>query len=310
MTGEGNMISKDLISELPEEILYFTLSLLSLREAARTSILSSRWRYLWKTTSRSISLDLLAMKGSSHPNCGCGSALCENGKRRNRLLRTERSEFIGWVNQILQLDYSPTLDSFRLRFYMKRKFAHLIDKWISVAIAKRVQKIYINLSPLDREGNSSPDKGGCFSVSEIEIDARNLTRLEYWGGPVKFSFLNAPQLSNVAIRNMLFDYSSPLTYALRRLSSDLPKLESLILSVKPIQEIKIPCQLPLFVNLKKLVLIFVLPLSLWSLIPLFMASPYLQRLEVHELQPVGSVTAGLLVPGLIVIVPVPTLPDY
>ncbi|KAL5711346.1 ribonuclease P [Ranunculus cassubicifolius] len=58
------------MSELPDEILSFTLSFLPVREAARTGILSCRWRYLW-TTSRSfcstLTLDALNMRGSHYP---------------------------------------------------------------------------------------------------------------------------------------------------------------------------------------------------------------------------------------------------
>ncbi|RXI07755.1 hypothetical protein DVH24_009786 [Malus domestica] len=42
--------SVDRISELPHEIIVSILSLMSLKEAAATSILSRRWRYVWAST--------------------------------------------------------------------------------------------------------------------------------------------------------------------------------------------------------------------------------------------------------------------
>jgi hypothetical protein len=47
-TKENNHREKDMISELPDEILHCIISCLSIDEMFRTSILSKRWKHLWK----------------------------------------------------------------------------------------------------------------------------------------------------------------------------------------------------------------------------------------------------------------------
>jgi hypothetical protein len=46
-TKENNHREKDMISELPDEILHCIISCLSIDEIFRTSILSKRWKHLW-----------------------------------------------------------------------------------------------------------------------------------------------------------------------------------------------------------------------------------------------------------------------
>ncbi|KAL5711280.1 hypothetical protein ACHQM5_021753 [Ranunculus cassubicifolius] len=147
---------KDRMSELPDEILSFTLSFLPVREAARTGILSCRWRYLW-TTSRSfcstLTLDALNMRGSDYPE-GMLGAVDDKYimyKDNTSLLKIERSKFIEWVDKMMDLDYLPVLHSFRLRYHFTKKYAAHIDRFIKRAIHKGALNFYINLSRFHKD---------------------------------------------------------------------------------------------------------------------------------------------------------------
>ncbi|KAF8395909.1 hypothetical protein HHK36_019864 [Tetracentron sinense] len=109
----------DRISDLPDEILTYTLSFLTLRDAAVTSVLSSRWRYLW-TSVTSLNFD---------------DPLC---MRRHR--------YIKWVNQILQLHQGSNIGAFRVCFDFDKKSSHHVDRWIDFAIEKGVQSLELDMS--------------------------------------------------------------------------------------------------------------------------------------------------------------------
>ncbi|KAL5708602.1 hypothetical protein ACHQM5_019379 [Ranunculus cassubicifolius] len=346
-----------------------------MREAFRTSVLSYRWRYLWKDSLKfysSLVLDVNGMRDSEYTD-----SILESKKK----LSIERYKFARWVDQMLHLDYGPLLDTFRLRFEMRNDFSHYIDRWISVAIAKRVQKFDIDLSEFLQWGICPNNKlyrfpsrlftkeavalvnclylnscvlgtldFKCFSslidlklnnvlvdqdtvakfltecpnlermwlvacyrfhsltisgsslklkelaivrnpcLRDVEINAKNLNKLEFRGVPVKFSFVNAPVLSNVSLvcSNGCTD-SFALQYVLGNLSSDLPKLETLFVVVNHLKVNIIPNKLSPYINLKKLVLkVVVTDPSLWGLVPLLCAAPRLQVLELHWHLPLGE----------------------
>ena len=52
-----NNFDMDQFSELPDDILVPILSVLTLKEEGRTSVLSKRWRYLWTFTTGSLDFD-------------------------------------------------------------------------------------------------------------------------------------------------------------------------------------------------------------------------------------------------------------
>ncbi|KAF5472544.1 hypothetical protein F2P56_009255 [Juglans regia] len=121
----------DMISSLPEGILSSIISLVSLREAAATGILSKRWRYLWMS-SFNLDLDGKNMFGDHF------QWQCTQWKQK------KKSRFVSWVNHILELHVGEKVDSFRLE-YPLRDYSCDVDRWIQFAIDTHVEKLDINL---------------------------------------------------------------------------------------------------------------------------------------------------------------------
>ncbi|KAF8724086.1 hypothetical protein HU200_000482 [Digitaria exilis] len=98
----------DQISLLPDEVLGSVISLLPTKEGARTQILSSRWRPLWR--SAPLNLDTLHTRGRSIPKAVVsrillehwGVACCFNFSRS--ILGDDSDTLDGWLR-------SPALDN-------------------------------------------------------------------------------------------------------------------------------------------------------------------------------------------------------
>lgn len=120
----------DFISRMPDDILVSILSRLPLKEAATTSNLSTRWRYLWCQTD---SLDFDANEKLDK--------LAVDSKLRV----VERPKYINWVNRVTRQHKGPTIDEFRICFDLDKSSRGAIDKWVEFAISKRVQKLELDL---------------------------------------------------------------------------------------------------------------------------------------------------------------------
>ncbi|KAI5326756.1 PREDICTED: F-box/LRR-repeat [Prunus dulcis] len=129
--GEGhNFVLADRISELPDEILVSILSLLSLKEAATTSILSKRWQHLWAST-MTLNFDAKLDLGSSNLRHFRGL--------QPEIRYQESHRYINWVNRVLEQHKGPSIERFRACFDIDHRFTSSIDKWIQFAMTRRVQ---------------------------------------------------------------------------------------------------------------------------------------------------------------------------
>ena len=197
--------SLDRISNLPDPILEFILSLVPLKSAIRTSILSKRWRNLWKhRLSSTDALDFGEEFASSQSPI----------------------EFVTVVGRYLELYSNQRLGSLRILFCPFDMFLPNIEKWITLAAMKGVQQLDLDLSQGYRDPRDGEFTDGrkpfklpsslfhCDSLTHL-----NLSRCEFCTSLdfKRFGSLRMLYLSHVNIND----------YMLQSILIDCPILESL-----------------------------------------------------------------------------------
>ncbi|PQQ14451.1 putative FBD-associated F-box protein [Prunus yedoensis var. nudiflora] len=133
--GAYNLV--DRISEMTDEILVSILSLLSLKEAAATSILSRRWQYVWMST----------MVLNFNANFDIHRNPCHFKALKRKLRSLESGRYVNWVNRVVEQHRGPNIEEFRACFQLNDQFASSIDKWIQFAMEKGVKTLVLNLRP-------------------------------------------------------------------------------------------------------------------------------------------------------------------
>ncbi|KAJ4851237.1 hypothetical protein Tsubulata_046662 [Turnera subulata] len=118
-----------------DDILACILSRLTMKEAARTSVLSTRWMSLWTSYSGRLDFDGLSRLSKL--------ALIQ---LPSSALPTERDGFVMWVNQELRSYRAPFVDELRVCFNLTIEARSAIDTWVDFAIEKRVKNLDLNLA--------------------------------------------------------------------------------------------------------------------------------------------------------------------
>ncbi|EYU25320.1 hypothetical protein ABFS82_10G119500 [Erythranthe guttata] len=187
----------DRISQLPDDILVVILSLLSLKEAARASILSSRWTNLWKHT---LSLDFDAE-----------NSMCKLARERE-LEMEEGLKYVEWVNSVLQSHRAVTLREFRICFDLSEPSHIVLTKWLEYALARQVQRLEFDLSAANSRRFGRTDLNYVFP-QELLTESNHHTR-------TRFGFKHLKELS--------FRFVTVTREAIEFFLNNCPFLENLI----------------------------------------------------------------------------------
>ncbi|XP_057799960.1 putative FBD-associated F-box protein At5g56690 isoform X2 [Salvia miltiorrhiza] len=114
------------IDRLPDDLLINILSHMSIKRAARTSVLSHKWRYLWRFSHGTLRFD-------------------------GKLMEKEKLE--SWVNGVLDLHQAPYVEGMIIsveggvernqKAYASTSRA--VERWLNFAMQKEVQRLELNL---------------------------------------------------------------------------------------------------------------------------------------------------------------------
>lgn len=130
----------DRISELPDEILILIITRLPSRDAIRTSLLSHRWKTLWH----------LAAPGMTILNFDASKRrkIMRSLGSKNVEIEIELDKLVFGVNKLLESNTMSEIEEFTFSFFILPKHSIDIDKWMTIAAEKGVQRLELNFSKL------------------------------------------------------------------------------------------------------------------------------------------------------------------
>ncbi|XP_057861283.2 F-box/LRR-repeat protein At3g26922 isoform X2 [Cryptomeria japonica] len=194
----------DRLSDLPDNLLCCNiLSLLPLKDAIRSSVLSTRWRHLWKHI----------------PCLHFSRDFFESANHPDRV----RSECLGYLKHTVDdilLRHSAELESFRIYFGhpLSRVNLENIAEWIDCAAVKGVKHLGLIIDFTTMEIHIPPSLFDCHSLADLELGGFTFSEI-----PTDFGgFLSLKTCSFSNIYNLTDD-------KLQQLIALCPNLQKLVL---------------------------------------------------------------------------------
>ncbi|TVU16663.1 hypothetical protein EJB05_40238 [Eragrostis curvula] len=129
------------LHQLPSDLLRTILSRLTQKEAVRMSILSKKWRRLWKC----------------YPKVVFTRATVRSTDATVGHHTTRRIRFIRGVNSVLRQLRSSILQKFVIKFGLRKRHTRHIDRWIHFSAASKSKHLVLDLSPGPKGSRDTDD---------------------------------------------------------------------------------------------------------------------------------------------------------
>lgn len=122
---------------LPEDIVSSIMSELTIKEAVRTSVVSSKWRQAWRCHPN-LSFDISSVLGRK-------AERNQSANRYKRMLSIKR--FVDWVDYIMRKHSGFAVNKVSIKFELRKEHANRIDGWVLFAIASKARVVILDFSP-------------------------------------------------------------------------------------------------------------------------------------------------------------------
>ncbi|PIA31999.1 hypothetical protein AQUCO_04700107v1 [Aquilegia coerulea] len=171
----GNKIREDRISHLPDGILQQIISLLSMKPAVCTSVLSKRWRYLWTSIS---TLNII-----------------DQPDKCNVQDRIDKMRFRNFVEMVLLL-HNPTFKHKVCLFLWMRPHGSRVNKWISTILNRKPAELLLDIDHGEHPLVLPCSIFTCESLTILTLDVDSVLTIP---SSICFPFVKVMNLTNVKI---------------------------------------------------------------------------------------------------------------
>ncbi|ONK81920.1 uncharacterized protein A4U43_C01F34280 [Asparagus officinalis] len=189
----------DLTANLSDEILSLILSLLPMKDAARTCILSRRWRNLWKHQN-SISFDVDEILGK-HPHISrCASSVFFEEEPSTS---QQFDEFVSLVDQYFENKSGCNIGALSIHIRSRGHYHHL-DRWLNLANGMNIDKLKLDFRGYDSHYPYELDVGG--NILSLKHFILNNCGLKTLPGFIGFHSLISLAFEDVVVSNNFINY--------------------------------------------------------------------------------------------------------
>ncbi|KAK3021265.1 hypothetical protein RJ639_047256 [Escallonia herrerae] len=204
---------EDIISSMPQDILFIIVRLLPFKEAVKTSILSRNWRFIWLAT-RNIDLDERHFVKQDEES--------EENKEH------QRRDLIRFARRWIERYEEPVIHKFRLAFSYPENHASDLQDCIHLAVARGVKVLDLDFSvPSWNEMSLEDHHEALFDLPSLVYGdhAENLESLKLFS----CDFLVKRFRNFRALKNLSLGWVDLTSYVVTVLLSNCTVLESLSL---------------------------------------------------------------------------------